>query len=78
MPIRGNRKKQTNKKLSTNLTIYKAYTNHWTNLRRAETKREKEFKLEAWEKGTSNTIVYIYIYIYNEKAEKYYTNEGTN
>ena len=24
--------------------LYKAYTNHWTNLRRAETKRKKEFK----------------------------------
>jgi len=29
---------------------------HWTNLRRAETKRKKEFKLEAWEKETSNTV----------------------
>jgi len=58
--------KQANKqKLSKNLTVYKAYTNHWTNLRRAETKRKKEFKLlqgknltflEAWEKETSNTI----------------------
>ena len=49
--------KQTNKqKLSTHFTLYKAYTNHWTNLRRAETKRKKEFNLEAWEKGTSNTI----------------------
>ena len=48
--------KQTNKqKLSTDLTLYDAYTNHWTNLRRAETKREKEFNLEAWEKETSNT-----------------------
>ena len=33
--------KQTNKqKLSTNLTLYEAHTNHWTNLRRAETKRK--------------------------------------
>ena len=48
--------KQTNRKLNTNLTLYKAYTNHWTNLRRAETKRKKEFNLEAWEKETSNTI----------------------
>ena len=29
------------KKFSTNLTLYKAYTNHWTNLRRAETKSKK-------------------------------------
>ena len=36
-----------------NFTLYKAYTNHWTNLRGAETKRKKEFNLEAWEKETS-------------------------
>ena len=57
---------QTNKqKFSTNLTLYKAHTNHWTNLRREETKRKNEFNLlqrknstflEAWEKETSNTI----------------------
>jgi len=55
--------KQT--KLSTNLTLYEAYTNHWTSIRRAEPKRKKEFTLlqgknstclEAWEKETSNTI----------------------
>ena len=49
--------KQTNKqKITKNLTLYEAYTNHWINLRRAETKRKKEFKLEAWEKETSNTV----------------------
>ena len=58
--------KQTNKqKLSTNLTLYEACTNHWSNLRRAEIKRKKEFNLlqgknstflEAFEKETSNTI----------------------
>jgi len=53
LPIRGKTNKQ---KLSTNLTPRKAYTNHWTNLRKAETKRKKEFNLEAWEKETSNTI----------------------
>ena len=37
------RNKQT--KPSRNLTLYKAYTNHWTNLRRAETKMKKEFNL---------------------------------
>jgi len=43
--------KQANKqKPSTNLTLYEAYTNHWTQLRRAETKRKKEFNLEAWER----------------------------
>ena len=40
-------KKTKRKKLSTYLTLYKAYTNHWTNLRRAETKRKKEFNIEA-------------------------------
>ena len=36
--------KQTNKqKLSTNVTLYRSYKNNWTNLRRAETKRKKEF-----------------------------------
>ena len=68
--------KQTNKqKLSTKLTLYEAHTNHWTKLRRAETKRKKEFNVEAWEKETLNTITYKKN---NEKAEKYYTNEGTN
>ena len=32
-------------KLSTNLSLYEAYTNHWTNFRRAETKRNKELSL---------------------------------
>jgi len=48
--------KQTNKKLSTNVTLYKAYINHWTNLRREETKRKDKFNLEGWEKETSNRI----------------------
>ena len=42
-------KKNKQTRLSTNLTLYKAYTNHWNNPRRAETKRKKEFNLEAWE-----------------------------
>ena len=48
--------KQANKKLRTNFTLYEVYTNHCTNLRGAETKRKKEFSLEAWEKETSNTV----------------------
>ena len=52
LPIRGKTNKQ---KLSTNLTLYEVYTNHCTNLR-PETKRKKEFNLEAWEKETSSTI----------------------
>ena len=68
--------KQTHKqKLSTNLTLYEDYTNHCTNPRRAETKRKREFNPEAWVKETSNTIS---LKENNEKAEKYYTNEGTN
>ena len=31
-------------------------TNHWTNLRKAKTKRKKEFNLDAWGKETSNKI----------------------
>ena len=49
-------KSRDKQKLSTNLILYTAYTNHWTNIRRAETKRKKEFNLEAWEKETSNKI----------------------
>ena len=56
--------------------MYEANTNHWTDLRKAETKRKKEFNLEAWEKEISNTISFKKNN--NEKAEKYYTNEGTN
>ena len=48
--------RKNKQKLRTNLTLYDAYTNHWTNLRRAETKKNKEFNLETWEKETSNTI----------------------
>ena len=48
--------RKNKQKLSTNLTLYEAYTNHWPNLRRADTKRKKEFNLEAWEMETSNTI----------------------
>ena len=66
------------KKLSTNLTLYEAYTNHWTKLRRVETKRKKEFKTEAWEKETSNTITLKKKKKKERKVEKYYTNEGTN
>ena len=77
--------KQTNKQTKTQHKSYpiEAYTNHWTNRGRAETKRKKEFNLlqrknsaflEAWEKQTSNTITLKN----NEKADKYCTNEGTN
>ena len=68
------RKNNNNSKTHTNLTLYEAYINHRTNLRRTETKRKKEFSFEAWERETSNTIS---LKKNNEKAEKHYTNEGT-
>ena len=40
-PCHQRKNKQTNKRLNTNLTLYKAYTDQWPNLRRAETKRSK-------------------------------------
>ena len=50
-------KKTTNKqKVSTNLILYKLTQRHWTNLERAETKKKKEFILEAWEREASHTI----------------------
>ena len=61
---------------STTCTLHEAYTNHWTNLMRAETKRKKDFNLKAWEKETSNTISFKNNN--NEQAEKYRTNEGKN
>ena len=64
LPIRGNTNKQ--KKFPTNLTLYKAYTNHCTNHSGAETKRKKEFSLEAWGQETSNTVS---LNKNNEKAE---------
>ena len=74
--------RKNKQKLSTNLTLYKAYTNLWTKLTRAETKKKKEFNLEAQEKETSNTISKKKKKRKKErkkeKAEKYYRNEGTN
>ena len=58
-------KRKNKQKLSTNLTLYDTHINHWAKLRRAETKRKKEFNilqgknstfLEAWEKENSNKI----------------------
>ena len=45
-------------------------------LGRQKPKGRKKFNLEAWEKETSNRISLKNNN--NEKAEKYYTNEGTN
>ena len=36
---------QRKKELKTNFTLYEAYTNHWTNIWRAETKMKKEFNM---------------------------------
>ena len=67
--------KQTDKqKLSTNLTLYEAYTNHWTNLRKAETTTKKESNFEAWEGDLKQNKLKKN----SQKAEKYHTNEGTN
>ena len=47
--------------------------------RRAETKRKKEFNPDTWEKETKNTIIKKKKKKKRkEKAEKYYTNKGTN
>ena len=66
--------KQKQNQLSTNLTLFKAYTNHWTNLRREETRRKKEFNLE----GGKGDLKHNKLKQNNERADKYYTNEGTN
>ena len=71
------------KTLSINLTLNEAYTNHCTNLRRAETKRKKEFKLLQgkkfnflWSLGKED-FKHSKLKKDNEKAEKYYTDEET-
>ena len=53
LPIRGKTNKQGKTQHQSDFVLTQTY---WTNLRRAETKRKKEFNLEAWEKETSNTI----------------------
>ena len=73
-PCPSEENKQNNKR-----TQHKSHPignlNHQTNLRRAETKRKKEFNLEARKKETSKTLN---LKNNSEKAEKYCTNEGTN
>ena len=66
--------KKKKKHLSINLTLYEAYANHCTNLRGAETNGRKNAVLKT-EKRRPQTQ---YILKNNEKAKKYYTNEGTN
>ena len=71
VPIRGKTNKQT---LSTNLTLYEAHTNHWTNLIRQKPKGRKNSTLKTEKRRTQTQRVKKN----NEKVEKYYTNEGTN
>ena len=40
-----------------------AFSDHCTNLRRAENKRKKEFSLEAWVKETSNTVSFFFFFL---------------
>ena len=47
------RGKANKQKLSTNLTLQEAYTNHWTNPRKAEAIRKKEFNLLQGKNSTS-------------------------
>ena len=73
------RKKQTNKHKTQHKShpirsLHKSLDQPY----RAETKRKKEFNLEAWEKETSIMIIKIIIIIMMKKEKKYYTNEGTN
>ena len=71
LPIRAKTNKQ---KLSTNLTLYEAYTNHWTKLRGKKPKGRKNSSLKL---GTGDLKHNKFKKNY-EKTEKYYTNEGTN
>ena len=71
-PAHQRKNKQTNKKTQHKSYRIQAYTNHGNNLR-----GKKEFNLEAWEMETSNTVRFKKKKK-KEKAEKYYTNEGTN
>ena len=67
---RENKQTKTQHKSHPILSLHKPLDH----LGRAETKRKREFNLEAWEKDTSNTVSLKK----KEKTEKYYTNEGTN
>jgi len=58
LPIKGKQQQlnSSHQNASTSHILHKAFTNHWANLRRAETKQKKEFNFEAWEKEASNTV----------------------
>ena len=57
MPIRG----KTNKQIKTQHKSHpiQAYTNHWTNFKRAETKKKKEFNLETWEREDEGNFTWL-------------------
>ena len=54
VPIRGKTNKQT---LSTNLTLYEAHTNHWTNLIRQKPKGRKNSTLKTEKRRTQTQQV---------------------
>ena len=53
--------KQTNKKTQNKSHPKGSLHKHWNNLQRAETKRMKEFNLEAWENEISDKVKKIII-----------------
>ena len=67
--------KQTNKQTSAQISPYTSLHKPLDQTCEGQTKRKKEFNPEAWEKETSNTVSNNNN---SEKAEKYYTKEGTN
>ena len=77
--VHQRKKKQTNKQTKSQYKSHpiEAYTNQWTNLRRAEGSNQKEERIQpsSLRKGD---LKHNKLNKNNEKAEKYYTNEGTN
>jgi len=76
LPIRRETNKNNNKNLSTSLTLYEAYTNHWINIRWG--RNEKEERIQPCSLGKGDLKHNKFKNNNNKKAEKYYTNEGTN
>jgi len=58
LPIRGITNKATSKSSAQISPCTKLTETTGPTLTRAETKRKKEFNLEAWEKETSNTMFF--------------------
>ena len=73
--VHRRKNKETNKqKLSTNLTLYEAYTTTGQTLGGQKPKGRKKSTL----KPGKGDLKHNKLKKYNAKAEKYYTNEGTN